>query len=108
MTSAVQQDNKATRIVSITEAGLDVIAHTFCRRIRVQENYASAAGATTDLTQQEPKGADAVIVLKGTPAVFTAPGGPGGSYYPGQIAGVVKSAAGGGTVEGAQIEDELI
>ena len=106
--AADAQDNKSTRIISITEAGVDIIVHTYCRRIRVQENYTSAAGATTDLTQQAPKGADDVIVLKGTPAIFTAPGGPDGSFYPGQVAGVVKSAAGGGTVSGAQIEDELI
>jgi hypothetical protein len=105
---AYQQDNKSTVLISLTEAGVNITAHTFCRRIRVQENYTSAAGATTDLAMQEPKGADDVIVQEGTPAVFTAPGGPNGSFYPGQIVGVVKTAAGGGTVQGQQIEDQLV
>jgi len=108
MTVAYQQDNKSTIILSLTEAGVDIVAHTFCRRIRVQENYTSAAGPTTDMSMQEPPGADSVIILQGTPAVFTAAGGPNGSFYPGQHVGVVATAAGGGTVEGQQIEDQLI
>ena len=105
---AYQQDNKSTIIISLTEAGVDIIAHTFCRRIRVQENYTSTAGPTTDLSMQEPPGADSIIIMKGTPAVFTAAGGPNGSFYPGQHVGVVKTAVGAGTVEGQQIEDQLI
>lgn len=104
----VVQDNKSTILISLTEAGVDIVAHTFCRRIRVQENTTSALGPTTDMTMQEPKGADSVIVWKGTPAVFTAAGGPNGSFYPGQVVGFVQTAAGGGTVQGAQIEDQLI
>lgn len=106
---AFNTDNKATRIISLTEAGVDIIAHTFCRRVRVQENVSSAAGPTTDLAQQMPKGADSVIVWKGNPAVFTGGGaGPNGAYYPGQVVGTVATASGGGTVEGQQIEDQLI
>ena len=105
---AYTTDNKSTILISLTEAGVDIIAHTFCRRIRVQENYTAAAGPTTDLSMQEPKGADSVIVLQGTPAVFTAAGGPNGSFYPGQIVGIVQTAAGGGTVQGQQIEDQVI
>lgn len=67
---AVVQDNKSTRIIFITHTGTNITAHTFCRRIRVQENYTSAAGATSDLTQKAPVGGEAVIILKGTPAVF--------------------------------------
>lgn len=105
---AFTTDNKATRIISLTEAGVDIIAHTFCRRVRVQENYDSTTGPTTDLSMQMPKGADSVIVLKGTPAVFTGGDGPNGSFYPGQVVGVVATAAEGGEVEGQQIEDNLI
>lgn len=106
---AVVQDNKATRIISIPEAGVDIVAHTYCRRVRVQENFSSSGGPTTDLSMAEPKGATAVIVLKGTPAVFTGGGsGPNGSFYPGQVVGRVASASGGGTVAGQQIEDQLV
>lgn len=103
---SVVQDGKATRLITITSAGVEIIAHGSHRRIRVQENYTSAAGATTDLAQQEPVGADDVIVLSGTPAIFTAHG-PNGSFYPGQIVGLVKCSD-VASVEGQQIEDDLI
>lgn len=105
---AVIQDGKATRTISIPEAGVDIVAHTFCRRVTVQENYASSAGATTDLTMAMPKGATAVIVLKGTPAIFSYGGGSNGGYTPGTVVGRVATAAGGGTVTGAQIESQLV
>jgi hypothetical protein len=105
---AVIQDGKYTRIISLTEMGVEIVAHNFCRRVLVQENYDSATGATTDLAMEAPVGADAVIVLKGVPAIFTAAGGPNGQYTPGTIVGKVYTAAGGGTVEGQQIESQLI
>lgn len=100
-------DGKNTRIIAITAAGTEIIAHRRCRRIRVQENYTSAIGPTTDLGMEEPEGADEVIILKGTPAVFTAPG-PNGAYHPGTIVGVVACLDVAGPVEGQQIEDQVI
>jgi hypothetical protein len=101
------QDNKSTRIISLTAAGTQIIAHGYHKRILIQENYTSAAGATTDLGKQAPTGADEVIVLKGTPAVFTAHG-PNGSFYPGQVVGLVSVLDVAGPVEGAQTEDDEI
>jgi hypothetical protein len=99
-------NGKATSIISILQAGTDIVTNTRCRRVRVQENFTSDDGATTDLTMEEPKGADAVIVLKGTVAVFTAPG-PNGAFEPGQTVGVVACSV-TGPVEGQQIEDQLV
>lgn len=102
------QDGAATRLVTIPEnVSLDIVAHTFCRRVRVQENYTSDAGATTDLLMAIPSGADQVLILKGTPAVFTAPG-PNGSYSPGTVVGSVQSTTADAELECQQIEDQLI
>jgi len=104
---AVVQDNASTRIISLTAAGTSIIAHGYHKRILVQENYTSAAGPTTDLGKQAPTGAGQVIVLKGTPAVFTAHG-PNGSFYPGEIVGLLKVLDVAGPVEGQQTEDDEI
>jgi hypothetical protein len=104
---AVIEDNKSTRIVSLTAAGTQIIAHGYHKRILVQENYTSTAGATTDLGKQAPEGAGQIIVLKGTPAMFTAHG-PNGSFYPGEIVGLVKVLDVAGPVEGQQTEDDEI
>ena len=104
---AVVQDGKSTIIVSLTAAGTQIVSHGYRRRIRVQENYTSTAGATTDLGVQAPVGSDQIIIGKGTPAVFTAHG-PNGSFYPGQIVGLVKVLDVAGPVEGQQIEDDEI
>lgn len=103
---SVVEDNKSTRIISITHTGTQIIAHGYHKRILVQENYTSAAGATTDLFKQAPVGAGSVIVLKGTPAIFTAHG-PNGSFYPGEVVGLVGCDA-AGPVEGQQTEDDQI
>ena len=104
---AVVQDNISTRIVSITATGTSIVAHSHCRRIRVQENYTSAIGPTTDLGQTAPAGGGEVIILKGVPAVFTA-AGVNGAFYPGEVVGVVRVLDVVGPVEGQQIEDQLI
>lgn len=100
-------NGKATSIVAIADEPTEIITNTRCRRVRVQENYTSAAGATTDLTMAEPEGADGVIILKGTPAVFTAPG-PNGSFEPGQVVGTVAVNDVEGPVNCQQIEDQII
>lgn len=100
-------DGKATILVSIAAVATSIVTHTRCRRVRVQENYTSLAGATSDLGMQEPKGADEVIILKGTPAVFTAPG-PNGSFEPGQTIGTVRVRDVAGPVSCQQIEDQLV
>jgi hypothetical protein len=107
---AVVQDNKSTRTVSIAATATNIIAHSFCRRILVGENFTSAAGPTTDLAQKAPAGASVteIIVLKGTPAVFTAAGGPNGQYTPGQIVGSVRVLDVAGPVTCQQIENQLI
>lgn len=104
---AVVQDNLSTRIISLTAAGTPIVAHTFCRRIRVEENSASAVGPTSDLGQTAPVGADEVIVWKGVPCVFTA-AGVNGAFSPGEIVGVVTLLDVAGPVEGKQIEDQLV
>jgi len=103
---AVIQDNISTRTILLTSAGVNIIAHMPCRRIRVQEDYTSAVGATTDLGMTAPVGGGQVIVLKGTPAVFTA-SGPNGAFTPGQIVGIVATLD-VAEVEGQQIEDQII
>lgn len=100
------QDNKSTRIISITNAGTNIIAHLYCRRIWVQENYDSVTPPTSDLTQKAPAGATAIKISKGTPAIFTAPG-PNGAFTPGQIVGVVACTV-AGPIEGQQREDQLV
>lgn len=105
---SVTADGKSTRIISLlATTGTEIVAHTRCRRIRVQENYTSGGGGTTDLAMQAPVGADDVIILKGNPAVFTAPG-PNGAFDPGTIVGKVTVLDVAGPVEGQQIEDQLI
>lgn len=105
---AVVQDGISTRIVSLTAAGTEIKAHNFCRRIRVQENYTSAAGPTTDLAQKAPAGGGYIIMLKGTQCVFTAGGGPNGCFSPDEVVGYVKVLDVAGPVEGQQIEDQLV
>ncbi|SRR6266478_4063813 len=105
---AVVEDNKSTRIISLlATTGTQIIAHGYHKRILVQENYTSATGATTDLAKQAPIGADNVIVPMGTPAIFTAHG-PNGSFYPGEVVGLVTVLDVAGPVEGAQTEDDEI
>lgn len=94
----------ATGTLNLTEAGVDIIANTFCRYIKVQENSDSAHAATTDLLMAQPKGAPQIRVPKGTPCIFTPL--DGGSFYPGQLVSTVLTASGGGTVGGAQIEQQ--
>lgn len=103
---SVVQDNKSTNLISVVDT--EIVAHTYCRRIRVQENYTSGAGATTDLGQTAPVGADEVIILKGNPCVFTAGGGPNGCFSPGQIVGAVRVLDIAGPLECQQIEDQLV
>lgn len=103
---SVVEDNKSTRLVTATTAGVQILAHSHCRRIRVGENFASADGPTTDLGQTAPVGATEVIIPKGTPCVFTA-AGVNGAFYPGQVVGLVTSLD-VAEVECQQIEDQLI
>jgi len=100
-------DGKNTRIISITAAGTTIISNGSHKRIRIQENFDSATGPTTDLGMQAPPGADEIIISSGTPAVFTAHG-PNGSFYPGQKVGVVACLDVAGPIEGQQIEDDEI
>lgn len=107
---SVVQDNKATRVISVVAAagGTNVVAHSFCRRITVGENVTSAAGATTDTGMTAPIGGEQIIVLKGTPCIFTAAGGPNGCFSPGQIVGAVQILDVAGPVDYYQIEDQTI
>lgn len=106
--AANPQDNISTRVISITAAGTPIVAHTFCRRIKVQQNYTSAVGPTSDLGQTAPVGGGTIIILSGTVAVFTAAGGPNGCYSPGDIAGTVSCLDVAGPIAGQQIEDQLV
>ena len=107
---SVVQDGKSTRIISVVAAagGTNVVAHSFCRRIVVTENFASADGATTDTGQVEPLGADEIIVPKGVPVIFTYAGGSNGQYTPGQIVGSVRVLDVEGPVNYQQVENQLI
>lgn len=90
-----------------------VRAASYCDRIVVQEDYDSSSPPTCDLRQyklnsgalpsQPPAyGATPVKVAKGTPAIYTKPGG----YVPGEIAGGIATASGSCTVQ--QVEGKQI
>ena len=95
-----------TGTFTIDQTGVDIKAHTRCRRITVREDYGSAVGATQDLAMSAPKGAGKITVLKGVNCVFTAPG-PNGAYEPGQIVGTVNVIA-NASITAQQLEQQQI
>ena len=106
--AAVVQDNVSTRTLSVAATATNVVAHTFCRRIMIQENFTSAAGPTTDFAQKAPAGAPTeIIILKGTQALFTYGGGSNGGFYPGQTVGSIRVLDVAGPVTFQQREDQL-
>jgi hypothetical protein len=85
-----------------------IITHTRCRRVRVKENNTSAGGPTTDFDQAMPAGAsNPIIVLKGTFAIYTAPG-PNGAYEPNETIGTLICRDIAGPLSCQQIEDQIV
>lgn len=81
----------------------DVTVASWCKRVLVQENYDSSNPPTDDLLQYSDKGSTTPArIPKGTPAIFTTTG----IYYPGQVIGCIKAAAGSVTVQ--QIEGAAV
>ncbi|SRR5579885_84816 len=103
--------NPITTYAVDSTAVVNIVANSWCKRILVQENYDSTSAPTADLLVYNPaNSATPAKVAKGTPAIFTpAPVGPNwqmGCFYPGQIVGGIKTAAGSITVQ--QIEGEAV
>lgn len=96
-----------TGIYTIDHNGVEIVAHTRCRRIVVRENYDSATGASQDLEYQAPVGAAYVTQLKGVPIPFTAPG-PDGAYYPGQKVGKIRTLTPATSISAQQVENQEI
>lgn len=70
----------------------DVVARSYCKRIKIQEDFDSASPPTADLRQYIPANSGPVKVSKGTPAIYAAPGES--HYYPFQVVGQIKTASG--------------
>lgn len=81
-----------------------VTAQTYCRRIAVQENYDSDNPPTANLQQFNPDQSGPILVVLGSPAIFSACGDS--RFYPGQIVGYINTVSGSITV--AQAEGEQV
>jgi hypothetical protein len=84
--------------------GYPVIAMTYCRRIRVQENYDIASPPTADLLRfSNVPGANPTRVPQGVAAVWD---NGDAHFYSGQIVGFILTVTGSITVQ--QIEGNMI
>lgn len=73
----------------------NIIAHSQCTRVQVQENFNSANPPTADLLQRFPAGTQQIAIAKGTPAVFTR----SIPWSQGDLVGTMQTASGSVTLQ---------